>query len=117
MSKTQQTLLKEAEHAADAKAHTDDNQNLISQARTIAHKLYERDGVVSSTSVFNVMMKDTATAEAIRKSDKRWMGAVFRYKEWNRLGWIPGGSHGRPISVWTLNSPGSVRTLNNIAKK
>ena len=91
----------EAERDAALKAITAKNRDLIDKARDTALKLCKRLGSVTSTQVFEEMMKTgPEVKEAIKASDKRWMGAVFRAKTWSRAGWSAGGSHGRPVSVW-----------------
>lgn len=74
--------------------------SLITIAETIANRIDQAKGCVTSTDVFQEMIARGYDAE-IAQVDKRFMGAVFRpSKGWARVGYAPLGSHARPISIW-----------------
>lgn len=71
----------------------------IAIAREIAEQMAAQFGTVTSSNVFAVMRMRGDLREDL---DPRWMGAVFSGKRWERVGFVPNGSHRRPVSVWKL---------------
>jgi len=74
---------------------------LIIAGKNAAHKLATFNGQVSSPDVIEYL-KHTGFADLLSKVDKRFMGAVFRTGEFERIGFANRGSHAQPISVWKL---------------
>lgn len=74
---------------------------LLGAARPIARDIAQRRGRVTSVEVLRHMRK-VGYAPEIDRVDARFIGAVFRCKEWTRIGWEPTGSRCRPVSIWRL---------------
>ena len=68
---------------------------------TINHT--KKHGGVTSSDVFEPMRRLDILPKNV---DPRWMGAVFRRKCWKRVGYVNGGSHLRPISIWKYSDTG-----------
>lgn len=74
--------------------------DLLAAARAVADELAEKNGRVTAPDVLAVL-RDRGLGDALDEVDRRFMGAVFRAGTgWKRIGWEPGGSHGRPVSIW-----------------
>lgn len=81
----------EANHAAD-----------LRRARFIAEALAQVRGEITIEDVREYMERHGGLPPAYRRA---WLGAVFRGKEWERVGSRYAhheGSHGRRVSVWRL---------------
>lgn len=75
--------------------------DLIAAADTVARRLCAQNGQVTSTEVFDEL-RVQGHGPKLDQVDPRFMGAVFRKGNgWNRIGFEPIGSHGRPVAVWT----------------
>ena len=73
---------------------------LVDAARDIAIDLADQQGKVTSPQVLAVLREHPELGNVVESVDRRFMGAVFRSKCWERIGWIATGSHRRPVSVW-----------------
>lgn len=77
---------------------------LVTRATEIAIKIAKRDGEVTSVAVWKALLRqaknDEVLGQELAEKDKRWLGAVFLGRGWERIGWKALGSHGRPVSVW-----------------
>ncbi len=71
---------------------------LVEAARAFALHLAHEHGRVTSPQVIRAM-RDAGWGSRLDQVDARFMGAVFR-KGWERIGYEPGGSHARPVSIW-----------------
>jgi hypothetical protein len=79
--------------------------NLVKGAQYVAHELWtEVKQPITAGQVYEMMWdameNDPDTAGILEQYDKRWLGAVFRGEEWERVGYIPAGSHGRLVAQW-----------------
>jgi hypothetical protein len=72
--------------------------DLVRLAREAALRLAHANGSVTSSDVLREL-RATGHGPAIDSVDRRFMGVVFR-DGWERTGWVPDGSHSRPIAVW-----------------
>ena len=45
------------------------------------------------------LLREEGYGPELDRIDLRFMGAVFR-KGWRRVGWVPTGSHARPVAIW-----------------
>jgi len=78
---------------------------LVDLAREVAMQLAARDGQVTSSDVLTILRR-RGYGPVLDQTDTRFMGAVFRGQEWERVGYLSGtdspGSHSRPVAVWRL---------------
>lgn len=73
---------------------------LIDTAFDIAVDIAKKQGNVTSPQVLAVLRNHPTLGNVVRAVDRRFMGAVFRRKCWERIGWTATGSHLRPVAVW-----------------
>jgi hypothetical protein len=77
---------------------------LVAWGRTIAIALCVRNGHVTSTEVKAALTRlanfDPRLSELLDTCDPRWMGVVFRGKDWVQDGWDDSGSHKRRVPIW-----------------
>jgi hypothetical protein len=71
-------------------------RELVILAREIAISHSHTYKRVSSTDVLRIMR----AGGVITDEDPRFLGCVFRGKEWEPIGWESTGSHRRPVRVW-----------------
>jgi hypothetical protein len=79
---------------------------LVSRAQGIAREFAKANKQVCSTDVWKKLAEqaeyDDALKSMLSEADPRWMGVVFRHRQWFRVGWKASGSHKRPVSIWEL---------------
>jgi hypothetical protein len=73
---------------------------LVDAAHDIAIDLAKQQGKVTSPQVLAVLREHPKLGDVTKSVDRRFMGAVFNRKCWERIGWTSTGSHRRPVSVW-----------------
>lgn len=74
---------------------------IILSARRVAHILYEETNEpVTAWKVYEAMVSVEGIEEVISKHDKRWLGAVFKGKEFTLVGYENTGSHSRIVAKW-----------------
>jgi len=71
-------------------------KELIQIATQTAHEIADTGMEVTSPMVLQLMRERGVDLGNI---DARFMGVVFR-RGWNRVGFVPHGSHSQPISLW-----------------
>jgi hypothetical protein len=69
---------------------------LVEKAKTIALRLSEKQGTVTSPEVLQILEREVP---GLLGRDPRFMGAVFR-SGWERVGFVASGSHRRMVSLW-----------------
>jgi hypothetical protein len=78
---------------------------LVGEAHIVAGKLALQHGGVTSPEVLGELSR-IGYADDLARVDHRFMGAVFRGQEWERVAWRSGpesgASHCRPVAVWRL---------------
>ena len=74
--------------------------DLIQRGRQIALELCRRNGSVTSPEVLDQLRAEMP--DKVDEVDPRFMGPVFSGDGWERSGYVPQGSHARPVSVWKL---------------
>lgn len=89
-------ILNDLEHA---------RSRLVQAARYVAQELWdETQEPVTAGQVYSAMWdameNDPDMSGILEQHDKRWLGAVFRGDDWERVGYIPAGSHGRLVAQW-----------------
>jgi hypothetical protein len=81
-------------------------KELVVLAQGIARKIAKADKQVSSPDVWKHLWEmaehDDGLKTKLTEADPRWMGVVFRHRQWYRVGWKANGSHKRPVSIWEL---------------
>jgi hypothetical protein len=81
-------------------------KQLVARAQGIAREIAKADKQVSSPDVWKKLWEaaehDDALKSQLSEADPRWMGVVFRHRQWFRVGWKANGSHKRPVSIWEL---------------
>ena len=95
-------------------------EELLAHARIIAHDLADQDvPYLTAGLVYETLHDDLASKvdsirygkqykallEALLNLDKRWMGGIFRSKEWSADGMTQKGSHGRWVTYWLRVKP------------
>lgn len=74
--------------------------HLLDKARDVAERICEARGYVTTDDVRQAM--------AIEPGNNKWLGAVFKSDEWEKMGYVTSTvktSHSRPILKWRLKRP------------
>jgi len=81
---------------------TQKRSHLVTVAKQVADQL-AAVGTVTSIQVRD-RMREMGYGPAMDAVDPRWIGALFRVG-WYRVGYVPEGSHCRPVAVWSRSKP------------
>lgn len=72
---------------------------LVAIAKATALWLAERDGQITAPEALQQMRAQGVPG--VDAVDPRFIGCIFRKGTgWQRMGWSPTGSHGRPVAIW-----------------
>ncbi len=78
------------------------NPELAAKLKSVARQLVAELGAITSADVWSAL--DPATREQAKKvGNGKIMAVAFNGSDWRKTGrYLPKGSHGRPVSEWTI---------------